>query len=163
MGPRPEDSSNARQELKLHCGNATAKSESSGIAVFNETDSYVRVWHMSEAVKDEVGTVESKDSGTKAATGIVGPARHFPGQKGISGGKIADSPVGSASHTTESWFRAERPNGTPISWGNEHGQGKVVMLYRSPPHVNMDCYFSGANATGKRAIPIGEWAQVVFT
>jgi Concanavalin A-like lectin/glucanases superfamily/Domain of unknown function (DUF2341) len=155
---------NARQEIKLHWGKADAKSESDGKAVFGQSNGFLSVWHMNETAKDEVGTVDSKDTGTTAATGMIGPARHFPGQKGVSGGnKIEGYPVGAASHTTEAWFRAEKPNGNVLAWGNEHGQGKVVMHYRSPPHVKMECYFSGADVTGKKSIPLGEWAHVVHT
>lgn len=160
----PKIVGNARQEIKLHWGKADAKSESDGKAVFGKSNGFLSVWHMSEAVKDEVGTVVSKDTGTKAAAGVIGSARHFPGQKGVSGGnKIEGYPVGAASHTTEAWFRAEKPNGNVLAWGNEHGQGKVVMHYRSPPHVKMECYFSGADVTGKKSIPLGEWAHVVHT
>ena len=49
------------------------------------------------AVVVEVGTAGSKDTGTKAAAGVVGPARHFPGGKGVSGGdRIAGYPVEAA-------------------------------------------------------------------
>lgn len=160
----PKITGNARQEIKLHWGKADAKSESDGTAVFGKANGYLSVWHMNEPAKDEVGTVESKDTGTRAVSGIVGAARHFPGQKGIScGEKVEGYPVGAASHTTEAWFRAAEPNGNVLAWGNEHGQGKVVMHYRSPPHVKMECYFSGADVTGKRTIPLGEWAHVVHT
>ncbi len=160
----PKITGNARQEIKLHWGKADAKSESDGKAVFGQSNGFLSVWHMNATVKDEVGTVESKDTGTKPALGMVGPARHFSGLKGISGGdKIQGYPVGAASHTTEAWFRAEKPNGNVLAWGNEHGQGKVVMHYRSPPHVKMECYFSGADVTGKQSIPLGEWAHVVHT
>ncbi len=95
---------------------------------------------------------------------MIGPARHFPGKKGVFGGdKLADYPAGSSPHSTEAWFRAAVPNTVVVGWGNEHAQGKVVMQYRSPPHVQMDCYFSGANVAGKRAVPGGEWVQVVHT
>lgn len=159
----PKVTGNARQEIKLHWGKADAKSESDGKAVFGKANGYLSVWHMSGTVTDEVGTVESKDAGTKAAAGVVGPARHFPGGKGVSGDKIAGYPVGADSHSTEVWFRAEKPNATAVGWGNDHPQGKVVMQYRSPPHMNMDCWFSGANVTGKRHVPLGEWTQVVHT
>jgi hypothetical protein len=160
----PKITGNARQELKLHWGKPDAMSESDGKAVFGRSNGFLSVWHMNDAVKDEVGTVESIDAGTTAITGVVGSARHFPGRKGVSGGdKVVGYPVGAASHTTEAWFRPEKPNTTVVGWGNEHGQGKVVMQYRSPPHVNMDCWFSGANVSGKRNIPLGEWAHVVHT
>ncbi len=76
----PKITGNTRQEIKLHWGKADAKSESDGKAVFGKANGFLSVWHMNETVKDEVGTVESKDTGTKAATGMIGSARHFPGQ-----------------------------------------------------------------------------------
>ena len=160
----PKITGNARQELKLHWGKPDAKSESSGKAVFNESNGYLSVWHMGASVTDEVGTLESKDTGTTAVAGVVGTARHFPGQKGVFGGdKIANYPTGADAHSTEVWFRAEKPNGNVIAWGNEQAQGKVVMQYRSPPHVQMDCYFSGGNVSGKSTLPMGEWVHVVHT
>lgn len=87
----PKITGDTRQEIKFHWGKADAKSESDGKAVFGKANGSLSVWHMNETVKNKVATVESKDTGTKAATGMVGPARHFPGQKGIScGDKIAD-------------------------------------------------------------------------
>ncbi|QDU19806.1 DUF2341 domain-containing protein [Urbifossiella limnaea] len=160
----PEIRGNARQEIKLHWGKADARSEASGKAVFNESNGFLSVWHMSGPVADDVGTLASKDTGTTPAAGVIGPARHFPGRKGVFGGdKIADYPTGSSPHTTEAWFRPETPNSFVLAWGNEHGQGKVVMHYRSPPHVRMECYFSGADVAGKSSIPRGEWVHVVHT
>ncbi|MBM4071675.1 MAG: DUF2341 domain-containing protein [Planctomycetes bacterium] len=160
----PKIVGNARQELKLHWGKTDARSQSEGKAVFNESNGYVSVWHMSGPVTDETGTLTSKDTGTTHVPGVIGAARHFPGQKGIFGGDTIPSyPTGASPHTTEAWFRAEKPNGNVIAWGNEHAQGKVVMQYRSPPHINMDCYFSGGNVAGKSLMTRSEWANVVHT
>ncbi|MFM8271183.1 MAG: DUF2341 domain-containing protein, partial [Gemmata sp.] len=160
----PKITGNARQELKLFWGKPDAKPESSGKAVFNESNGYLSAWHMGADVKDEVGTLESKDTGTTEVPGVIGTARRFPGQKGVFGGdKIPNYPSGSDPHSTEVWFRADRPNGTVIAWGNEQAQGKAVMQYRSPPHVQMDCYFSGGNVSGKSTLPKGEWVHVVHT
>jgi hypothetical protein len=71
----PKITGNARQEIKLHWGKADAKSESDGKAVFDAANGYLSVWHMGKAVKDEVGTLESKDTGTTAAAGVIGSAR----------------------------------------------------------------------------------------
>ena len=79
----PKITGNARQELKLFWGKPDAKPESSGKAVFNESNGYLSVWHMGADVKDEVGTLESKDTGTSVTNGIIGQARHFPGKAGI--------------------------------------------------------------------------------
>jgi hypothetical protein len=160
----PKIVGNARQEIKLHWGKADAKSESDGKAVFSETNGYLGVWHMTGPVADAVGSLSSKDTGTTATAGVIGAARHFPGGKGIFGGdKIPNLPTGSSPHTTEAWFRAEKPNATVVAWGNEQAQGKVVMQYRSPPHVNMDCYFSGGNVASKCTLAKGEWVHVAHT
>ncbi len=155
---------NERQELRLHWGKRDAASESSGSAVFNESNGYLSVWHMNGPVKDEVGTIEAKDVGTTPTTGMIGPARHFAGRQGIFGGEaITNYPAGASPHSSELWFRAETSNCRPLAWGNEHRQGKVVMHFQSPPHVRMDCYFSGANIASTGRMPMNEWVHVVHT
>jgi hypothetical protein len=155
---------NERQEIKLYWGKDDAKSESNGAAVFNESNGYLSVWHMGDTVKDEVGSLESKDVNTTLTTGVIGKARHLAGRQGIFGGeKITNYPTGSNPHSTEAWFRAEKVNGTVIGWGNEHAQGKVVMNFRSPPHVRMDCFFSGADVTTTNRVPLNEWVHVMHT
>lgn len=155
---------NSRQEIKLRWGNANAASESDGKAVFNEANGYLSVWHMNDPVRDDTGTLTTTDTGTTATQGVIGTARHLPGGKGVfCGDKIPDYPTGSNSHTTEVWFRPERPNTTLIAWGNEQAQGKVVMQFRSPLHIQMDCYFSGGNVGGASRVPVGDWTHVVHT
>jgi hypothetical protein len=155
---------NSRQEIKVHWGNANAVSESDGKAVFNESNGYLSVWHMNDPVRDDTGTLTSTDTGTTATQGVIGAARYFAEGKGVFGGDmISNYPTGASSHSTEAWFRAEKPNGRVLAWGNEHAQGKVVMHYMSPPHVKMECYFSGADVRGKQSIPLTEWIQVVHT
>lgn len=160
----PKITGNSRQEIRLHWGKDDANPESDGKAVFNESNGYRSVWHMNGPVKDEAGTVVPTDTGTLPVAGVIGEARRFPGQKGIfCGDKITKYPTGSSSHSTEAWVRAEKPNSTIIAWGNEQAQGKVVMHYRSPPHIRMDCYFSGGNVASKGIIPKGEWFHVAHT
>lgn len=155
---------NSRQEIRLHWGNPKASGESNGAAVFNESNGYLSVWHMADPVSDETGRLTSTDTGSQATAGIIGGARRFSEGQGIFGGdKIADYPTGANSHSTELWFRPERPNVTLIGWGNEQAQGKVVMQFRSPPHIQMDCYFSGGNVAGETRVPLGEWTHVVHT
>ena len=160
----PRIEGNARQTIRVHWGKADAVSESNGKAVFNESNGYLSVWHLGEVVRDEVGTLESKDVGTTATAGIVGKARHFAGKQGVFGGeKIAGYPVGESAHTTEAWFRAEQVNATIIGWGNEGGGrgSKVRMQFRSPPHVHVDSDFSDVDA--KSRLPLGEWIHVAHT
>ncbi len=37
------------------------------------------------------------------------------------------------------------------------------MQFVSPPHINMDCYFSGGNVASRSKLPIGEWIHVAHT
>ncbi|MBC7965524.1 MAG: DUF2341 domain-containing protein [Fuerstia sp.] len=160
----PTIKGNSRQEIKLHWGKPDAASESNGQAVFNESNGYLSVWHMNDVVQDEVGTLTSDDTGTTTTAGIIGLARDFPGGKGVfCGDKITSYPKGAESHSTEAWFRADKPNGQVLAWGNEEAQGKIVMNFRSPPHVSMDCYFSDANVEGRSTVALSEWLHVVHT
>jgi hypothetical protein len=155
---------NARQEIKARWGNPRAPDASDGKAVFNKSNGYLAVWHMSGPVRDVVGAIDSQDKGTTPAAGVVGPARHFPGGKGIfCGENITTFPTGSSPHSSGVWFRAAKPNVRILSWGKEHAQGKVQMWYRSPSHIRMDCYFSDADVSGSPSIPMDEWAHVVHT
>jgi hypothetical protein len=160
----PSIRGDARQEIKMHWGKADAPGESSGPAVFNESNGYLSVWHMSDPVKDEVGTLDSKDTGTTPAPGMIGKSRHFPGGKGITGGeKITAYPTGSSPHTTEAWFCGEQSNATVLAWGNEAGQGKVMMQFFNPPHMKIECYFSGADVAGASTLATAQWIHVVHT
>jgi len=160
----PTIKGNARQEIKMFWGKADANSESSGAAVFNESNGYLSVWHMNEPVKDEVGTLESKDVGTTAGAGLIGSARHLAGKQGIfCGDKIPNYPSGSSSHSSQAWIRAEQANCLVLAWGNEQAQGKVTMRVASPPQIQMECYFSGADVRGASRIRLADWVHVVHT
>ncbi|MEY3457841.1 MAG: hypothetical protein RL215_998 [Planctomycetota bacterium] len=160
----PEIRGAARQPLRMYWGNPQAVSTSDGAAVFQESNGFRGVWHLQDSVRDAVGAIECTDSGTSSVRGMIGLGRHFEDGQGISGGEeILTLPMGAEEHSTEVWFRPERMNSTLIGWGNEAAQGKVVMQFRSPPHINMDCYFSGANVSGKTRVVPGEWTHVVHT
>lgn len=160
----PRITGNSQQALRMHWGNADAASESNGKAVFNESNGFLSVLHMGGDAKDAAGTLDPKDTGTTPASGVAGEARHFTGQHGIlAGDKITTYPVGSNPNTTQAWVRAEKPNSTIIGWGEQKQQSKVVMMFRSPPHVRMDCWFSDANVNGKTRLPLREWNHVVHT
>lgn len=155
---------NAQQALRLHWGKADAASESNSKAVFNESNGFVSAFHMTGDARDAVGTLEAIDAGTTPTVGVAGGARRFAEQKGIFGGdQITAYPKGSEPSTTEAWFRAETPNASVIGWGDQKQQAKVVMLFQSPPHMNMDCWFSDGNVDGKTRVPLGEWNHVVHT
>ena len=158
---------NTRQEIKLYWGNADAVSESNGAAVFNESNGFHSVMHLSDPtdpVMDDTGSLLPTDEGTEPAAGMIGPARRFEVGKGINGGEnIATFPTGSDDHTSEAWFRAEVPNALALAWGNEHSQGKITMRIASPPHVQMECYFSGADIRNGGNVTLGQWTHVVHT
>jgi hypothetical protein len=160
----PRIRGNERQTIRMHWGNPSAAAESNGQAVFNASNGYLAVAHLGERVRDAAGTLDLKDAGTTPTVGVIGQARRFDGKKGIAGGEsIAGFPTGSSPHSSETWFRAVKPNGRLIAWGNEKAQGKVVMNFRSPPHISMDCYFSDGNVSSERRLALGEWTHVVHT
>ncbi len=149
----------ARQELKMYWGQAAAASESSGPAVFNRSNGYLSVWHMNDPVKDDAGTVESKDLDTVPAAGMIGQGRHFAGGKGINcGDRITTYPFASSPHTTEAWFKGEKLNTTIVGWG-KHGAVNVRLL-STPSHIGVEGGTAGIHATS--VIPRLEWVNVVY-
>jgi len=161
----PQIKGNAKQEIKIHWGNASASCASKGKAVFDASNGHLAVWHMNGPVtEDEVGVIKSQDAGTSAAPGMIGPARHFPGDKGVFCGEdITSFPTGSAPHSSSVWFRGAKPNCRILSWGKEYKQGKVQMWYNSPSKIRMDCYFSDADVRSSPSIPLNQWTHVVHT
>ncbi|MCY2969027.1 MAG: DUF2341 domain-containing protein [Planctomycetota bacterium] len=160
----PKIQGNARQSIQLHWGNPDAKSESNGRGVFNSSNGYLGVFHMNDPVTDETGTLETKDTGTTEVRGMVGSARHFPGGRGVfCGDKITGFPTGSSPNTTTAWIRSEEANARVLGWGNEAPQGKVILNFRSPPHIRMECYFSGADVASRTPVRKSEWIHVVHT
>lgn len=160
----PEIRGNARQEITMRWGQPGAADAGDGQSVFNASNGYVSVWHMDQPVRDEVGTLESNDTGTADTAGLIGRARRFPGGQGIfCGDKIETLPAGAAPHTSQAWFRPETINSTVLGWGNEQAQGKVVLQFASPPHVRMDCYFSDGNVASDGALARDQWLHVVHT
>jgi len=161
----PKITGNARQEIKVRWGDASAKCASNGKAVFDKSNGHLAVWHMNGPVTDDtVGDVKSTDKGTTAAAGMIGPARHFPGKKGVfCGENITTFPTGCQPHSSSVWFRGEKQNCRILSWGKEYKQGKVQMWYKSPSKIRMDCYFSDADIRSNPIIPMNTWTHVVHT
>lgn len=160
----PRIQGNTQQALQLHWGNPNANSESNGTKVFNETNGYLAVIHMNGPVLDSVGKLACTNANTTPTNGLIGPARHLAEEQGIDcGEQITHFPTGSNPHTTEVWFRTSKPNSRIVGWGTEEGQGKVVMHFRSPPHIDMDCYFSDGNVSSNRRIEMGHWVHAAHT
>lgn len=155
---------NERREIKVHWGNLEARSASKGNQVFSASNDFMTVWHFAEALADATGALEVEDRGTVAVEGTIGLGRAFsPGQGMTMGSNIVRLPIEASPHTTETWVWIDRPNTTVVAWGNENGQGKVVMQYRSPSRINMDCYFSGGNIDTDREVSMGEWHHLAYT
>lgn len=155
---------NSRTELRLHWGNSHAQCESSGASVFNESNGFAAVFHMNDPVSDASGALQVNDVATTETSGIVGAARHLAGGQGIfCGEQIVSFPVGSDTNSTHAWFRSEIANARVLGWGKEASQGKIILDYRSPASVQMECYFSGANVTCESAVPMSDWVHVVHT
>jgi len=153
---------NARQVLNMYWGNSAAQRDSR--PVFDATNGYAAVVHLGEPLQDDLGTLTLTNAGTTLASGRIGPGRHFAEQRGIAGGEqITGLPEGSAPSSSSAWIRVERPNVTLLGWGNEQAQGKVVMQFRSPPHINMDCYFSDGNVASPDSLKLNTWTHVVHT
>jgi hypothetical protein len=151
---------NARQELRMFWGNAGAKSESSGPAVFNRSNGYLSVWHMNEPVQDDAGTVESTDLGTTVSAGVIGAGREFAGGKGIvCGDRITKYPFASSPHTTEAWVNAAKMNTTVVEWGKLGGV--TMRLLSTPSRVGVN---NNKNTIqGTSVLPKSDWIQVVYT
>ena len=156
---------NERQDIQVSWGKADATSESNGKAVFNESNGYVSVWHMDDEAKDEVGTLEPKDTGTTTCSGMVGKARHFEAGKGIDcGTKVTTYPVGNSPHSTELWVKADNLNGGAlVRWGDCKPNSIVQMGFNRPPHVRLDCFYSPAGIGNDTILPLSQWVHVLYT
>ncbi|MFO0878586.1 MAG: DUF2341 domain-containing protein [Gemmataceae bacterium] len=157
----PRIRGDSRLPIRMYWGNGGAPNASNGKAVFNESNGYLSVWHMAEKLTDDAGSLTTKDIGTRLTKGVIGAARHFDGNARVFTDEgIKTYPTGDSSHTTEAWFRPEAVNSTLIGWGNDKPQGKVVMQFRGPPHIRMDCWFSGANVESTELIGLNQWTHV---
>lgn len=149
------------QELRVRWGGAARPAD--GTRVFDASNGFAAVWHLEGGGRDAVTGATARDSGTAPAPGRVGGARRFAEGKGLAAADTAGLPTGRMANSTEAWIRPTRVNGTIAGWGHEKLRSKVVLQFRSPPHVQVDAYFSAANARGRTRIAPGEWAHVVHT
>jgi autotransporter-associated beta strand protein len=160
----PSIAPNARQEIKMYWGKSGVASQSNGANVFNAANGYASVLHMNETVSDVVGNTAPTNSGTTLTTGMIGKGRNFTSGNGILvGTDLTNFPTGSNPHSSEVWIRSGVSPTTIMGWGIQQGQGKVVMQLASPPHINMDCYFGGANVTGASTLSTTQWVHVAHT
>ena len=160
----PTITGNARQELKMYWGKAGVAAQSNGAAVFNATNGYAAVVHMNETLQDAVGSITPTNAGTTVVNGMIGKARRLAAGQGVAGGtNITSFQVGNGAHSSQAWMRPEVVNTIVQAWGQDQPQGKMVMQVASPPHINVDAWFSSGNVRGAGAIPLSEWTHVVHT
>ncbi|MCX8496248.1 MAG: DUF2341 domain-containing protein, partial [Akkermansiaceae bacterium] len=154
----PRIEGNCTQPFHLHWGKADAPSESNGQAVFNAANGFLSVFHMSEPIEDELGTLAVKDLNTSSSQGMIGLARHLNAGQGISGGKnVTSFPTEASPFSSEAWFKADRVNSVIVGWGNEKGESpKAVAQIRSPSHIRF-----GADGASKLAL--SKWTHVLGT
>jgi len=78
----PTIKGNARQEIKMFWGKADAKGESDGKAVFNNSNSYVSVWHLDNSnnfVDSTTRANTARNDRSTTAQGIIGKCAEFYG------------------------------------------------------------------------------------
>lgn len=160
----PAIEGNAQQEFHLHWGKADAASESSGSAVFNDSNGYLSVFHMNEPLRDSAGTVSPADAGTTRCGGMIGQGRHFAvGTRINCGTNIATFPEGSSPHTTEVWIRTDKPtSGRIVCWGVGKPNSVVQMTAARPFRIRMDCFYSPAGIMNDTVLPLSEWTQAAY-
>ena len=155
---------NARQAVKLHWGKPDAASESNGKAVFNESNGFVSVMHLSDPKepKDEVGTLTPINLGATTCPGMVGKALNFVyGRPGVVGGEnITNYPSGNSPSSTELWFKDNKlpgPWGSRfVCWGTEGSGSKLLVGVLSPLHISC-----GVECPGP--VVLNQWYHVVHT
>ena len=153
---------NARQEIKAHWGKADAAVESSGKAVFNESNGFVTVMHLNDSVTDETGTLTPANQGATSSDGMIGKSLNFVyGRGGVIGGEeITGYPAGNSACSTGFWFRDNKmpgPWGSRIvTWGVEGHGSKLLMGVVSPLHIT-----AGLDCTG--SVALGQWYHVAHT
>lgn len=144
----------------MHWGNASAVSESSGKAVFDKSNGYCSVLHMSDPMEDEVGTVANiVNHGATLSGGMIGESRHFTnGQYIDCGDHVTGYPSGSEDMTTEAWIRAER-QGWAVDWGHPGGAQENGLRMLNPPAIKNDCWLNGVQGDSMRSL--GQWYHCV--
>ena len=154
---------NTRQAITMYWGNAGARSESSGPAVFNWENGYCCVIHMNEPLVDEVGSVTPVDSGTTAIRSMIGDGRHFAAGKGIKcGTQLTSLPQGVTRASTEAWFRLPAAERDADRLGQRRGPRRQSTHAASQPgYIHIDSDFSDVNCD--RTLRLGQWIDVAHT
>ncbi len=160
----PAIAGNSTQEIVMYWGKSGVSTLSSGSSVFNSSNGYASVHHMSDTLVDTVGTTTPANNSTTASNGLIGRSRTFAAGQGIQcGTSISGLPTGNGPFSTGVWIRTSTFGKALLGWGNQSSQAKVVMYAAAPPRISMDCFFGGAGITGTATVPTAEWVYIVHT
>jgi autotransporter-associated beta strand protein len=161
----PAITGNSTQEIKMYWGKSGVTSLSSGSSVFSTSNGYASVIHLGDTLTDEIGTATPSNVNSTASNGLIGRARSFAAGQGVQcGTSITGLPGGNGPFSTGVWFRSTTTGTSILGWGlQQSSQRKVVMEFKGPPSINLDCWFGGANITSTQNIPASEWTYVVHT
>jgi autotransporter-associated beta strand protein len=161
----PAITGNSTQEIVMYWGKSGVASASSGSSVFNSSNGYASVLHLGDTLTDEIGTTSPTNVNTTATNGLIGRGRTLASGQGIQcGTAITGLPTGSGPFSTGVWIRSATSGTDILGWGlQQPSQKKVVIQLNSPPRINLDCWFGGANVTGSASVPLSDWTYVVHT
>jgi hypothetical protein len=113
---------NSTQTITMYWGNINAKGQSSSTAVFDTTEGFVGVWHLSSYDDATANRHNGTNSGAVDSTGMIGPAKGFNGNEGIKITGLLGQPQ---SITLSAWARLD----TVQNWGSEViSLGNAVLL-----------------------------------
>lgn len=162
---------NARQEIKMYWGKADSASESSGPAVFNSTNGYCCVMHLSGDVLDSTGSISPVNDGATPTSGEIGSTAWNLVSGSINATNITNFPKGKNTFSSsEVWLRVRKINNwsMPLAWGtkNCYGWNTWVMqigFWGSSPVLPSTITCRGPMVSGSAAIGVEEWTHVAYT
>jgi len=129
---------NAAQSIMMYWGNPNAADNSNGTAVFDTAEGFSGVWHLSEtgeSIHDATDDAfNGKNSGSTAATGIIGDSRNFKNGNYIKISGLLKSP---ASVTLSAWVRYDTSSG-----------GEDIVSIGDAVLIRVDDVMNGIGTTG---------------
>ncbi len=168
----PTITGNARQEIKMYWGNASAVSQSNGAAVFNASNGYCCVMHLNGNVLDSTGANSPVNGGASATTAVIGSTAMNLSGGDITAANITNFPAGTnPSSSSEIWIRARQINSwsMPLAWGNKNAYGwntwiMQVGFWDSPTVLPAPLTCRGpAVVSGNTPLAAQQWYHVVYT
>ena len=122
------------QTVNIHWGNGGASDASDGAAVFETSNGFSGVWHLSQAGSDATannndGTLEGDLP--SAVAGLIGVAHDFDGDGDyVSFSSVNGIPVGNSNYTMSGWVNASQMGNLGIVGWGLWGTGNSVNALR---------------------------------